>query len=181
MVKDSVLRILLIAVLLIACAGSSFARNILWHDDLALWTDTLEKSPKKARGLNELGIYYADRHEYENAVKVLQLSLSIDKYQPRIYTNLGVAYEGLQRYDLARNMYQMAIGTEPDDPTGYYNLGVILYRNLKSPDEAFRMFEKARDLNPYEPDVHLFLSYIYHDRGDTLRSDQELKTHLSLK
>lgn len=175
------LKVFCIGILVLAYAIGTVERNSLWDNDLTLWNDALGKSPKKIRGLNELGIYFLDRKEYEKAADVLSRSIARDKYQPRNYTNLGIAYENLNRPDLAAQAYTFAITYEPNDPTAYYNLGIFYYKQMHELDKAFDLLIKARDLDPMEPDVHLFLSYIYRERGDIPRSEDEYRRHLSLK
>jgi protein O-mannosyl-transferase len=173
----SLLNVLLIVVLIFA----SFARNSLWQNDLRLWSDVLEHTPWKTRAFNELGIYYTKAGEYEKAIQVLGKALTLNRNQSQSYINLGMAYEGLNRIGPAREMYETAIQYDKTNSTAYYNLGVLYYTELQEQDKAFDMLQKARDLNPNEPDVHLYLSYIYDDRGDYARAEQEYQLHLQLK
>jgi len=181
MVKMFMLKNSIIIVVIMICLVLAIERNVLWNNDRALWEDSLEKAPNNARSLSILGIYFLQRHEYAVAVAVLQLSLSTDPYQPRIYSNLGLAYQGLERFDLARDMYTLAIGTEPDNAIPYFNLGVITFNRLHDLNTACELFHKARDRNPLDPDVHVYLSRCYQDVGDTKQSDEELRLYRSLK
>jgi protein O-mannosyl-transferase len=175
--KRQLFAVILVATLLVA----AYARNGLWQDDMTIWADALDKSPRKARGLNELGIYYVGKQDYEKALAALRKSLELNRYQPAVYLNMGLAYEGLNRIDLAIEMYTTAAQYQPDDPVAYYNLGVLYYKTLHDLDRAFELLRKARDLNPSEPDVHLYLSYIYRDRGEFEHADEEYRLHLMLK
>jgi len=168
-------------MLVVALCLAAFLRNALWQDDMTIWTDALEKAPLKARGYNELGIHFVATREYDKAYVVLQRSLTLNKYQPEIYINLGLAYEGLQRIDLAVQTYRTAISFAPQDPVPYYNLGVIYYTIFKDRDAALVLFQKARDLNPLEPDVHLYLGNIYQDKGELQKAGEEFRLNRSLK
>jgi tetratricopeptide (TPR) repeat protein len=181
LVKLVMLKNSIIIAFIMVCLVLTIERNILWDNDRALWEDSLEKAPNNARSLSILGIYFLQQHEYAVAVAVLQLSLAADPYQPRIYSNLGLAYQGLERFDLARDMYTMAIGSEPDNAIAYYNLGVITYNQFHDLNGAFELFQKARDRNLLDPDVHLYLSRCYHDLGNSRQSDEELRRYLSLR
>jgi len=168
-------------MLIVALCLAAFLRNALWQDDMTIWADSLEKSPLKARGYNELGIHYVSTREYDKAYAVLQRSLELNKYQPEIYINLGLVYEGLKRIDLAVQAYRNAVSYAPQDPIPYYNLGVIYYTNYKDLDAALVLFQKARDLNPLEPDVHQYLGNIYRDKGDLQKANEEYQLNRSLK
>src|SRR5690606_382781 len=64
--QQSVLRVG-IAVVLLAYAAGTFQRSRVWADDLALWQDTVEKSPEKSRPWGWLGRVYDGRGQQEQA------------------------------------------------------------------------------------------------------------------
>ena len=168
-------------ILLVVLTAMSLARNTLWMDDGMLWLDTIQKSPHKARGYNELGLYAIKVHDYQLALSAFNRSLQLDPYMPHAYVNIGLAYEGLNRVDLAILAYQRAISLAPEDPIPYYNLGQVYYKTMKDHQKALGFFLKARDLNPLEPDVHQLLGYVYRDMGMDARSMAEFRLYNKLK
>ena len=50
---------IILVVLLYSLAA--FTRNLVWEDDLTLWSDVIRKSPGKARGYNNIGVFYAEK------------------------------------------------------------------------------------------------------------------------
>jgi hypothetical protein len=48
--------IVLFSVVILLLAAASFARNGIYHEDLRLWQDVVEKSPAKARPRYQLGL-----------------------------------------------------------------------------------------------------------------------------
>jgi tetratricopeptide (TPR) repeat protein len=167
--------------IVLALMTASYLRNEIWQNDLTLWSDVLEHAPGKVRSLNEMGLYLVDRRQYEQALEIFQRSIAMNRYQSTIYINMGLAYEGLGRYDEAVKVYQLATQIQSTDPTGYYNLGALYYNVFHDRKTAQPYFERARDLNPNEPDVHLFLSKVYADNGDVVRSQSEYSRYLMLK
>jgi tetratricopeptide (TPR) repeat protein len=132
----------LVAVLLTAC----FLRNALWQDDAALWLDTLQKSPGKARPYAELGLYRLREGNHEGARWLLAKSIELDPFQPLpVYVNLGLAYEELDQIEPAIRTYELAIQHQPDSPTPYYNLGLLYYKTFNDLDKALLFLLKARD------------------------------------
>ena len=175
--QRSVALIICLVVLTAAC----FVRNSLWQNDMLIWSDALEQSPAKVRGMNELGLYHVSRREFSQATDVFVKSIALNKYQSTIYINLGIAYEGLRRFDDAVKTYRMAMYFQQDDPVPYYNLGILTYKQLHDPQTALDLLLKARDLNPREPDVHLYLGYVYQEQGDLRRAQEEFDLHRMLK
>lgn len=172
-----VIRVGLLLVLTIV----SFQRNTVWRNERTLWTDTTTKSPNKARGYNELGLYASAIQDYKNTFPPLIRSLELNPYQPAIYINLGVAYEGLNQWDKALEMYGKAISLMSDEPEAYYNMGRIYYNEYHDRTRALNCFLKARELNPLEPDVHQYLAFIYHDQGNIEDAQKERALYEALK
>ena len=160
----------LIALLL----AVTIARNAVWADDGRLWNDIIGKSPGKARAYNEYGLHVLEAGDIERALRLLGRSLEIDRYQPQLYVNIGLAYEKRNETEKAITAYERAIFIQPMDPTAYYNLGVLYSQRFKDNGRAYGYFIKARDLNPYEPDVHQHLSRIYQERGDPAKAAEEM-------
>ncbi len=172
---------LTLIILVIALAAWSFTRNDVWQDDGTLWIDTAIKSPAKARGYNEIGLYSIGKQRYNEAIAAFMNSLELDLYQPVVYVNLGIAYEGLKEWNKAKDMYERAITLNADDPTPYYNLGGLFYNVFKERGKALSLFLRARDLNPLEPDVHNYLGFIYRDMEMHEMSEQEFRLFRELK
>jgi len=158
---------LLACALFAALAAVTFARNEVWHDEGSTWVDIIQKSPRKSRAYNELGLHLLDAGDPAGALTVLGRSLELNPYQPQVYINLGLAFERTNQLDKAIHSYEQAMSFQPDDPTAYYNLGVLSFTALKDRDKALTYLQRARDLNPLEPDVHQYLGMIYAEQGDT--------------
>lgn len=167
---------LLLAILVIA----TIERNITWKDDGTLWVDTINKSPRKSRGYNELGLHAIQVRDYALALKAFTRSLELNPYLSNAYLNIGLAYEGLGQIDLAISTYEKAIVMEKD-PIGYYNLGLVYYKKKHDHQKALELFLKARDLNPREPDVHLHLGNLYRDEGKIEQAEEEYRLNKMLK
>jgi len=160
--------------LLAALIAFTCARNEVWVDEGRTWEDIIQKSPRKARAYNELGLHLLDTRDNAGALRVLGRSLELNPYQPQVYINLGLAFERTNQIEKAVNAYERAMSYQPDDPTAYYNLGVLTYTTLKDRNKALGYLLRARDLNPLEPDVHQYLGLIYAEQGKTDLSRQEM-------
>jgi hypothetical protein len=74
-----------VAGLLIACITLTLSRNQVYQSEIALWEDTVAKSPNKARTHNNLGYAYLSAQRKEEARRELSVALQLDPllYQAR--------------------------------------------------------------------------------------------------
>lgn len=70
------------AGLLIACVALTVSRNQVYQNEVALWEDTVAKSPNKARAHNNLGYAYLLAQRKEEARRELTVALQLD---PQLY------------------------------------------------------------------------------------------------
>ena len=56
----------------------TYQRNLLYQDPLLLWSDTVAKSPNKARPHNNLGYAYALRDDWDRAIEQNALAMEAD-------------------------------------------------------------------------------------------------------
>ena len=67
-------------------------RNALYQDPVRLWSDTVHKSPHKARPHNNLGHAYALRGDWERAIEEFRAALTLNPDYPLAQENLRNAY-----------------------------------------------------------------------------------------
>ncbi|GKS58720.1 membrane protein [Nitrospira sp.] len=67
-------------------------RNTFYRDQLALWSDTVTKSPHKARPHNNLGHAYALEGEWDRAIDEFRLAVQLDHAYVLAQSNLRHAY-----------------------------------------------------------------------------------------
>jgi hypothetical protein len=66
-----------LAVVLLIMAGVTVQRNQLWHSNIGLWQDTVEKSPKQFIAWMNLGAAHAEAGEHEQAIECARQALKI--------------------------------------------------------------------------------------------------------
>lgn len=67
-------------------------RNLIYRDQLSFWSDTVLKSPNKARPHNNLGHAYALRDEWDLAIEEFRIAARLDPGYVRAQKNLRDAY-----------------------------------------------------------------------------------------
>ena len=70
------------AGLLIACVALTVSRNQVYQNEIALWEETVAKSPNKARAHNNLGYAYLLAQRKQEARRELTVALQLD---PQLY------------------------------------------------------------------------------------------------
>ncbi|BEI41958.1 MULTISPECIES: O-linked N-acetylglucosamine transferase family protein [unclassified Polynucleobacter] len=97
--------------------------------------------------LGLLGIVYAQRGNYPDALKFLNDSLRILPKNPLTLSSLGNTYLGLKDYENALDAYKRAIKFEPNFFEAWSNAGNAL-QELKRFEEAITHYDKALSLKP---------------------------------
>ena len=114
--KASLLRIsgtlIFSSILLLSIA--TINRNKTWATQISIWSDTITKSPNKARPYNGLGIALFGKGQYGLAAKSFQKAIEI-KPQSEEYTNLGKTLIKLGKHDEAAEKFEKAIELDPNN------------------------------------------------------------------
>jgi len=126
---------------------ATYKRNLIWRDDLVLWSDNVKKSPSKARPHYNLGSSYLLRGLTDKAIREFLDAIQIDPGYSDAYLNLGVAYASIGVEEKAMAVLNKAIQLNPADSEPYYNLG-LLYSNKGMGHLAIEQYQKALLLNP---------------------------------
>jgi predicted TPR repeat methyltransferase len=97
--------------------------------------------------LRLLGVVYAQRREYSDALEYLNDSLKALPKNSLALSNLGNVYLGLKEYENALDAYDKSIKIDPKYEEVWSNKGNALYE-LKRYDEAIFHHDKALSLKP---------------------------------
>jgi tetratricopeptide (TPR) repeat protein len=114
----------LLVILLFMYSFATYQRNLVWQDNMSLWTDIVKKSPSKARGYNELGVAYHKVGEIDNAIMQYKESLSLNPFSANTHNNIAVSYFDKGLVDKAISHFKHAIEINPSHADAHYNLGV---------------------------------------------------------
>jgi tetratricopeptide (TPR) repeat protein len=126
---------------------STWERTQVWGDDVALWRDSAEKSPRKARPFNNLGSALAERERFEEAAAVLARAVALKPDFGDARYNLGYVLVRLGQMEAGTRELLEAVRLEPENYLAHNNLGVayLLQENYR---DAVRHFEEALRLKP---------------------------------
>lgn len=114
--------------------------------DFEILRSKLKANPRDVGTLNSLGILYARSGQSEDAIKIWQYALNLDRRYVHLYNNLGSALKQIGRRTEARMIYQTGL-TISNSYWIYYNLG-LLEKEEGNLSAATNCFKKALQLNP---------------------------------
>ncbi len=170
---------LVVALLVFILGVTAWKRNLVWKDELTLWSDVVAKSPHKARGYNNLGLAYADRGRMDDAIEAFRRAIELEPDHARAHNNLGLAYYRKGRRDRALSEYTLALRLDPELPEAHFNLA-NLYLATGRIDEAIEEYRTALRLKPAYPKAHNNLGNAYARAGRLDDAIEEYKKALSL-
>ena len=155
----------LIIILLVLTASYSiltFQRNAVWKDELTLWSDTIRKSPQKARPYINRGLAYAAKGNYDLALADYTIAIKSSAIYAETYLNQGIVYYAKGNYDLALADFNQAIKMNPNFAQAYNNRGAVYYAKGNY-DPAITDYTQAINLNPNFAEA-------YYNRGLTFEA-----------
>lgn len=135
-----------VAVVL-AFSSATYARNMVWQSEIALWKDAVKKSPQKARPHNNLGFAYKEKDFFDEAIREYLTAVKLKRDFVDAYNNLGVAYREKGVLDKAETAFQESIRLNNLYVRPHYNLGVV-YEKQGRYDMAIREYRIAIQLRP---------------------------------
>ncbi|MFZ6016215.1 MAG: tetratricopeptide repeat protein [Nitrospirota bacterium] len=113
-----------IIVMILTYGWATHQRNLVWKDDISLWSDVVKKSPAKARVHNYLGLAYHKIGDMDNAILQHKKSLSLNPFYADAHNNIGIFYFDKGLVDKAITHFKHAIEINPAHADAHYNLGV---------------------------------------------------------
>jgi tetratricopeptide (TPR) repeat protein len=102
----------------------------------------LEKSPQDPNALFYLGLGYAGKKRFAEAVGPLTRVTELSPAFPGAYFELGVCYRALGDLKKALESYDKNLELDPDNAHSLYNSGLILFETNRV-DEALVRFERG--------------------------------------
>ncbi|MFH0795485.1 MAG: tetratricopeptide repeat protein, partial [Candidatus Omnitrophota bacterium] len=132
---------------------STYHRNSIWKDEIALWNDTVSKSPNKARPYNNRGILYLSRGKYDQALADFNRAVMIAPDCADAYLNRGEIYHEKGDYDKALADFTQVLKIAPGYAKAFCNRGV-LYENRGEYEKAITEYTQAIKLDRNYVQVH---------------------------
>lgn len=130
-----------------AFAFGSFERVSVWEDDLALWSDTVRKSPGSKYARYNLALAYQAKGDIESAIGEFNAAIKAAPDYEDAHYNLAWCYQLKGDNINATLHYREVLRLDPGSADAHYNLGLI-YKGEFLIDEAVAEFSEALRLRP---------------------------------
>ena len=141
-----------LAVALAFLAILTFSRNQLWTNELSLWRDAVEKSPRKAHPWAGLAQANLQRNQIQTALQAYRQAAKLDPNDFLAGFNLTLLYLELgnhrQALLLAERMYHL----NPENPFALLALGSVAGA-AGDADHALELYSRLRKKKPAEPNM----------------------------
>jgi len=185
--------------LILVLGASTFARNSLWQDGIALWENTLSQSPRKARAHMNFGLFLESLGLAARAKEEFQLAW---RYSPGFFQGVGAFLKkdnGHKTVRTAEEEYRLGVASAakglPDEAIDHYEAALTLrpdmaeiYNNLGNAYDAKGMTGKAVEqyqtalrLRPDYAEAHYNLGMVYEARGLVNEARKEYQEALKVK
>ena len=142
----------------------TYARNSMWSDEVTLWTDCVEKSPKKARPHYNLGAVIGRQGKLKEAMSHYTAALRIKPDYSEAHNNLGNALAGQGRLKEAIRHYSKALRINPRFAEAHNNLGNALANQGRLMQAGSHYYEALRT-NPDYAEAHYNLAVALKRQG----------------
>lgn len=153
--------IFILSAITLIMLGLTYNRNIVWKDEIRLWSDAIKNSPHKARAYNERGVVYINKKNYVKAVSDLNIAIQLDPNYVYAYINCGNAYSLQGKISEAIKYFTKATTINPNYAGSYYNLANA-YGVKGDIDKAIENYTLAIKISPnfaeaYNNRAHYYL------------------------
>jgi tetratricopeptide (TPR) repeat protein len=152
-VKPQWLQAALLVLLVAVGALWTYQRNAVYSDRVTFWQDCVNKSPRKARPYNNLGVALADQGHYKEAIENYYKALQIDPHYPDPIGNIGLSLVEQGKVEESITQFLKALEIDPKDAETLNNLGASLIV-MQRCAEAVQRLSEALILNPYYAHAH---------------------------
>jgi tetratricopeptide (TPR) repeat protein len=149
-------------------SGAKEAQQKIRQGDLdgaiAVLQEVLKKSPDDANALFFLGLSYAGKKMYGDAVPPLTRVTELSPEFSGAWLELGVCHRGLNEMDKALEAFDKSLALDPASADAAYNSGLILFETNRF-EEALERFEKGLASKPDDPQLNEMAGRCYlHDQ-----------------
>lgn len=163
-----------LTLVIIALSFTTYTRNLVWQDDIKLWSDAVTNNPNSRRALFNLGISYYRKGSIDEASKLFLLSSKKHpEYLPQHF-DLGKFFEKYGRLDDAVGEYLAIIKIDPDNVAVHLSLARLYEKQGLFPD-AVREFRTVLKLDPNYSIVHVAIAVLYGKTGNLNEAIKEYK------
>ncbi len=134
-------------ILVVGYSLLTIKQNAYWREPVSFFNRTLRYAPNSARMLNNLGVNYIQRGEYDQAISCFNRALEIRPLYEQAYNNRGLANNVLGEYAKAIADFDRALEINPASLQVYNNRG-LTFGLMGEHNKAICDFTKVLEFYP---------------------------------
>lgn len=146
----------LTAIVLVSLGILTFTRNMVWSDELTVWTDMVRKNPRSERGHNNIGYAYFRQGRMSEALEAFERSIAVNPFHLESYLNRGLVFLKTGRYEPALKDFSRVISARADLGDAYRLRGET-YALTGKHEAAIDDYSRALILLPSSAEVYLLM------------------------
>lgn len=167
-----------LALVLIAEGALTYQRNVLWGSEVAIWKDTVDKSPRKVRPRFQLAL--ADFHagDCAESVNEYQRTAALETPGYDLLLDWALAYDCAGNTQQAIVKLQQAVALHPNAHT-YSQLGRE-YGKSGHYAAALQALAMAQQINPRFAMTYYTLGNVHQAQGDLAQAREDYQKVLTI-
>ncbi len=166
------------AAILVVCAGLTWSRAAIWGDPIALWKDTVEKSPGKSRPHFQLAYAYYETQQYGLAVAEFERTAGLQRPDVRLLVDWALALDGAGKPDEALRKLEQAAPLDSGG-TAWSQIGMI-HGKYGRYDRALEALARAETAQPGFAMTYVYRGHVYRARGEFKKAAADYRRALGL-
>jgi tetratricopeptide (TPR) repeat protein len=147
------------SVVVLLCAIATYIRAGVWADPVALWTDTVSKSPNNRRAHFQLAYAQWQAQRPDIAVAEFQKTAQIGPVTSDLLLDWGLAFDSLHQTDQAIAKLRESVAMEPT-AEAYVNIAKVYAENAQW-QEALAALDSAQKINPNNVTIYAYRGKIH--------------------
>ena len=167
-----------LAVILVAAAGASYARNRVWSSAEALWKDAVAKTPDRARVRFQLAYAYFAMGRCGEAVQQYEKVAALERPDYRLLVDWALAYDCMGRPGEAQQRLAQAAGMEPT--AHVYALIGMVQAKQGHVTQASEALDRAEKLDPNFDMTYVYRGNLLLQRGDSAAAAHQYRRALAI-
>jgi Flp pilus assembly protein TadD len=165
--------------LVAACGWASHNQLRYWQNSAVLFHHAAGVTTGNFIAYNQLGMYWADRHDLQKAEQWYQLSLASNPKFAESWNNLGCVRVEQGQFDQAVSYMQEALRLDPGLTAAHNSLGTALLKQGKT-EEAIAQYQAALRLCPDNAEAHYNLGNALAETGKVEQAIAEYRQAVAL-
>ena len=155
-------------------------RNPVFANNVKLWEDAVQKSPKKARAVFNLGAAYQNAGRPGDAIRQYQAALALKPDIHAAYSNMSAIQLDSGQLDEGEKTLVRLTEIAPEYTEGFINLSVLYLRKQQT-DKALTAADRAIAINQESFAAHFNKAEALTQKGDFVKALESYKESVHLR